>query len=622
MIEWNYIVIGLSFLLLVFLLFKEIKRQNKARLSLRIVASLFAVICLACIALPVRYHKVKTIDAANEAILLTDGFDRDSLEHFLRSKEKVLPVFTLDEKMVSAKKYKASLVTDQDFFTEDINKVHVFGYGLEKGELESLNKKEIVFHPSKIKTGITSINWQPKIKSGEKLFVQGRFNNAFSSKKIVLTGFGIALDSAIIPANKNHNFELTTIPKHTGRTVYSLSVIDKKDTIQKEPVPVQVEQGESLKILILASSPDFENKFLKNWLAQKGYEVAVRTAISKNKFDKDYVNTPIINLNRITSSLLDKFDIIIADAAELASISRQELATLQSYIIQKSKGLIIKTETASSRSAFYTNRFPLATGNLNGQPITVNLIDSSFKLSPLVMESPVVIRNQNGTLPLVSDKQNRVFVSSSLYGTGKMVISTLPNTFSWALSGKQVDYGNFWSELLNNAAGKKIEEESWGTSPFLPRINKPITILLRTNNNGLPQGQVDGTTVYLKNNHNLPFEWSGSFWPSKEGWQTGIQMNGDTYYWYAYGNNDWKTVEAFDKLQMKEQYAVGNLYKAASGEKPITSQKTEFPKIIELTKFAPFAIASAFADNNKSTFSFTGTSNVFFSMGAFQLTSP
>ncbi len=126
MIEWNYIVIGLSFLLLVFLLFKEIKRQNKARLSLRIVASLFAVICLACIALPVRYHKVKTIDAANEAILLTDGFDRDSLEHFLRSKEKVLPVFTLDEKMVSAKKYKASLVTDQDFFTEDINKVHVF----------------------------------------------------------------------------------------------------------------------------------------------------------------------------------------------------------------------------------------------------------------------------------------------------------------------------------------------------------------------------------------------------------------------------------------------------------------------------------------------------------------
>ncbi|MDQ3683810.1 MAG: hypothetical protein M3352_12180, partial [Bacteroidota bacterium] len=410
MIEWNYIVIGLSFLLLVFLLLKEIRRQNKGKLLLRIVASVVAIISLACIALPINYHKTKTIDSKNEAILLTEGFSKDSLERFLNLRKKNIPVFTLDESLVSAKKYNASLATDPGIFSKnDISALHVFGYGLEKQDLEGL-KQTIIFHPSKIKTGITLINWQTKVQSGEKLYVQGKFNNASSAKKIILSGFGITLDSTIIPANKNQNFELTTIPKHTGRTIYSLLVVDGKDTIQKEPLPVQVQQGELLKILILASSPDFENKFLKNWLAQKGYEVAVRTAISKNKFDKEYVNTPVVNLNRITSSLLDKFDIIIADAAELASIGRQELATLQSYIIQKNKGLIVKTEGTSSRSSFYTNSFALTTGNYNAQPITMNLIDSSLKLPPLLIENPLFIRNQNSTLPLVSDKQNRIFV--------------------------------------------------------------------------------------------------------------------------------------------------------------------------------------------------------------------
>ncbi len=113
----------------------------------------------------------------------------------------------------------------------------------------------------------------------------------------------------------------------------------------------------------------------------------------------------------------------------------------------------------------------------------------------------------------------------------------------------------------------------------MPSVNKPITILLRTNNNGLPQGQVDGTTVYLKNNYDLPFEWSGSFWPLKEGWQTGIQMNGDTYYWYAYGNNDWKTVEAHDKLQITQQYVKDNLTKVATPQNTATPQEVEFPKI-------------------------------------------
>lgn len=580
MIDWIYIVVGLSFLLLAFLLFKEISRQNKSRLLWRILATVFAAVSFACLALPVRYYQAKTSDSVNEAILLTEGFNVDSLTTFLRSKDKTIPVFTLDEKLLSARKYSAAFVTDPgSVFNRDINAVHVFGYGLSDEELKELNKQTLVFHPS-IVSGITSISWQSKIKSGDKLYVQGSFNNpSSSSKKLMLTAFNTTLHSVNIPANKIQKFQLTTIPKHAGRSVYSLSIVDGNDTLEKAPVPVQVEQGSPLKVLILASSPDFENKFLKNWLAQKGYAVVVRTAISKNKFDKEYLNIGSLNLDRITSSLLDKFDIIIADAAELGSMGKQELATIQSNVSQKSKGLIIRAESTAPRSAFYAASFPLTSSNTNQQQqVSLYLFDNSSKLQPLTIESPVSVRAQDGTQPLVADKQNRVFVNSKLYGSGKIIFTTLSNTFSWALSGNQNDYENLWSELLNKAAVKKVEDEAWSISPALPLINEPATISLQTNSAGLPQAQIARAGVHLKNNYHLPFIWTGTFWPLKEGWQTGIQLNGSTYYWYAYGNNDWKNVHAFNNVQDTKQYEQSTVTTALN-KKMVTSQKAEFPKI-------------------------------------------
>jgi hypothetical protein len=41
---------------------------------------------------------------------------------------------------------------------------------------------------------------------------------------------------------------------------------------------------------MLSASPDFESKFLKNWLSENGYAVALRSAISKDKFNSEYIN--------------------------------------------------------------------------------------------------------------------------------------------------------------------------------------------------------------------------------------------------------------------------------------------------------------------------------------------
>ncbi|MDB5192555.1 MAG: hypothetical protein JWQ96_2118, partial [Segetibacter sp.] len=86
MTNWIYIVAGLSFLLLAFLFWKETNRVNKTGLVWRILASVLAVASLACLALPITYNKTTRIDSAKEAVLLTEGFNADSLSAFLRTK--------------------------------------------------------------------------------------------------------------------------------------------------------------------------------------------------------------------------------------------------------------------------------------------------------------------------------------------------------------------------------------------------------------------------------------------------------------------------------------------------------------------------------------------------------
>src|ERR1044072_1750422 len=65
MMHWNYIVTVAAALLLAFLVWKEIKRPNRARLFWRLLASLLAVVSLIYLLLPFPFHK-KQVDVKDE----------------------------------------------------------------------------------------------------------------------------------------------------------------------------------------------------------------------------------------------------------------------------------------------------------------------------------------------------------------------------------------------------------------------------------------------------------------------------------------------------------------------------------------------------------------------------
>lgn len=563
MTGWNYIIIGLSFFLLCLMVWNEIKRANRLRLIWRIIASVVTAVSFACIALPVTVKVSKTFDASKEAVLLTDGFNNDSLRIFLNNTGKQYPIYTTETDILnSAQSFKPKLISYPQIFSqpqENFSAIHVFGYGLKGDQLQELNNTPLVFHPSEIPAGITIINWQQKLTAGDKLRIQGKFNNNSSSEiKLVLSGLHTNLDSIVVPPNTNRIFQLTTIPKHIDRAVYNVAAIQKKETIEAEDIPVEVIQPKSIEILMLAVSPDFENKFLKNRLSQNGYAVTMRSRISKNKFQKEYVNTPAISLDQISASVLRKFGVLIADAAELASISRYELQTIQSEIENKGLGLIVKADNSVSSPSFYTKNTSLTKQvENNNRHTTLYLKSSGDTIPEFTVERPAYLRSGPGNQSLIHDKLS-VFANSTIYGNGKIIVSTLENTYTLLLSGKYHDYDKIWSLLLNKAAKKFSSAETVMISPALPRLNESVRLSIQKNIDKLEPGQVGEEKIYLQQDLLLPFLHTGIYYPALKGWIPQIDMEGKTNWLYVFNKNDWNTVKVVNKLEATELYVLKN----------------------------------------------------------------
>jgi len=516
MTTWSYIVICLSLALLVLLVVCEVRRENRARLWWRIAADVLMIAALAAIALPIGYTRAAS-GGEKEGILLTEGYNMDSIQ--LKAPMWVAP---------------------EDVKGRGLSRLHVYGYGLTKEECDRLPDVPVVFHPSSMQAGVVSIDWKRLLSPGEVCRIQGRLFHARGKEvKIFLTGMGTTLDSAEIKAGEEGDFELRTIPLQASRVLYHLIVLSGVDTLEQESIPVEVLPGKGLNILLLAAAPDFENRFLVSWLSDKEHGVAVRTAISKGKYDYAYRNIAEVIPDHLTPALLDKFDIVIADAAELKAMGGVAYASLRRQVAEKGLGLIIKADSTSLGHGVRA---------LGGR-------DSVLRMA---------ITDKQGDRPMIKDSLGRTLVSANMYGAGKIILTTLNATYVRLLTGDKKAYAALWTSLLQQAVSEGGGLERWQFEPDLPTVDRPVRVMLQSAGSSLPQALMDvgevmeGTrpvVVYLAQDPLLPFAWEGVYWPREAGWQTVRTSQGEQHWWYIWKKDDWKTLRRMERIREMQEWA-------------------------------------------------------------------
>jgi hypothetical protein len=332
-------------------------------------------------------------------------------------------------------------------------------------------------------------------------------------------GMGEVIDSAKMTAAGD--FSLGAVPAQVGRAVYRLAVVEGKDTVAREELPVEVEAGAPLKILLLAASPDFENSFLMKWLSGNGHAVASRTIVSRGKAQEAFVNREAAGLGVLTPGLLGGFDVVVADGAVLPVRESVQSKALWREIEQRGMGLLLRVDSAG--------------------------LDSMVR----------VMRGRAGKI-LARDSLGHVVVGAFVAGRGKVVFTALNTSYSRLLSGEREAYASYWSGLLREAARRGEAREEWSFSPELPRVGEEVEVQLQTAA-GFPQGDIGGTAVYLAEDAGLPFDWRGRYWPEKAGWQMVYRPMGDTAWWYVWPVGAWKGVERMRRMEETRNYVAAGV---------------------------------------------------------------
>ena len=495
--------------------------------------------------------------AQAEAILLTDNYSPDTLRQLVRQLGAGTPVWAYgDVKLPAKAKPLASLLTLREQ-RPALRRLHVLGQGVAAAELPTLGQLPLRLHPGAPFAGFRAAFWPAKLSLGETLKVEGSVTAPAGAGPawVVLRAAGTGRDSVKLPTGSGA-FRLRYPPKAAGLATYELLLRRPNQPLLTEPVPVEITTPALPAVLLLTATPSFEFKFLKNYLAEAHYPVALRTSVSRGLVQTDFVNQPALALDRLTPALLARYQVLIADAATLAALTAAETQALQTTVSAGRLGLITLAEAAPlpravpGRADFTVRARPAAPAAL----LALSWPDAPGEArAPL----PAQLQSHPNLRPLITGP-NRVLVAASRrVGLGFAVVSAVPETFRWALQGHAPVYASFWNRLLTAAVPPAAVAATWRTSSW-PHVTQPLTLHLAAAFPVAPPTVAalaggPAARLALRQDTRLP-EWStAQFWPGAAGWHQVRGPKPATHNFYVYPAAAWLGPELAERQQAVTQ---------------------------------------------------------------------
>ena len=569
------------------------RRPNRQRLALRLVASVVAGISLTLLVFP-----PTTQQAINPstAILLTEGYNQDTIEALLQQQEAKPTIYTLETEADNAATLTNLYTLRQQ--QPGLQTVHLFGYGLQEQQLHALEGIQLVPHLSDSPAGVRAVKWPQEIKLGEPITVAGKYKSKSKNTKLYLHAAGQLRDSAEISTDSTYTFNLNYTPKQTGRYVYTLltKMGEKVDTLGQ--VPVQVTAQQQLSILLLASAPSFEFKFLKNHLAEQQHKVAFRTTVSKGINQTEWVNMAKADVSRITPKLLQNFDVVITEPQALQSMSAGERATLQRAVTEGGLGVLtIATEPANNRStSFFTGFQSKRLSQQDTRSTRANWFGSGASINA----APYTLTSTTAVTGLVTEQGNSLLAGAKKAGWGKVAMSFVPQTFPWQLEGKDEVYASYWASLLSAIAKEQVKEKFWQVEkPQVPQPDKPVILSYTdyTMAAGVSLSTATLTSLSDSASINLPLaqhihqpeKYNGTFWPRQSGWHKVETANAAPYFFFVQEPSDWEHESIAARKAATEDFVTQHTINPA---KSVIAYKEEPVSLIWF--FALFVLSSGF----------------------------
>lgn len=353
--------------------------------------------------------------------------------------------------------------------------------------------------------------------------------------------------------------QLSGIARAEGRSVFKLRLLDSDGhVVDSVPVPQQTLPAAPLRLLVRASAPGPELKYLRRWAADAGIRVQVQADAGAGLSVGD---GPVL----IDAASLTRSDLLLLDERSLAALSAGQLAAVR-QALRDGLGVLVRSAGAPSASArqrlrdlglpvqgdgssrtleltgdgesaiLAARRGPLAAGTLpNGYGEEADRSSHGAALpalETLALQAP-------GSSALLHDRAGNAIGGWRAVGRGRIGLLPLTDSWRWVLAGRDDRHGELWSDAVATLARAQDSADAlWSPQPIawagerqaLCGVQAPLQAFNKRGDD-VPL-IVDGTASALR---------CAGWWPREAGWQR--LQHGDSVVWrYVFDPKDAPTL--------------------------------------------------------------------------------
>ncbi|MBG6133349.1 hypothetical protein IWQ47_004724 [Aquimarina sp. EL_43] len=512
-------------------IWKEWPEFGKRRFWIKITISFLAITSLAIIALKPAISTANTI--TTKMVLLTEGYDKEQLDSLARIHKKLKKHL-----------YKANHPIFDGVDTPD--SVFVLGYGVKPYDLWKLDNYNVSYLGRKTPSGVIRFKYDYKNTVGKRQVFTGLYANPQKGNRLILEGPGGAgLDSVSLLVGEQQKFEFTTNLNVKGNYLFSLV---EKDTLGKilstDPIPLIVEDSTPLKIVVINGFPTFETKYLKNYLAEMGHQVLVRSQITKGRYKFEYFNMERIPMGAFSKKNLEPFDLVIIDANSFKNLGRASRIALENSVKENGLGIFIQPD-----SNFFRASNGLGAFNFVSEKNTETRLDSETKIK---LSKHAFVFKDEFLLQHIHTKPNTKIISGYKHlGKGRIGTTVLENTYELVLDGHTTAYQHIWSKLITSLSRKETSPVEWEATSIIAYKDHPFTFEVRTS---IPKPIVKTSkkhSISMRSDIDIANLWKGVIYPRDFGWNTQFieQDTTKVFEYFAADTSHWRSQMLYKTIE-------------------------------------------------------------------------
>ncbi len=368
--------------------------------------------------------------------------------------------------------------------------LQVIGAGLVARDRDAAVGLPLAFQPSPLPRGVVGLLPPPRVQAGRRFTIAVDVHALPGGSVELLDPAGAVVDRATLPASNDRTvaLRLGDLARSPGIATWRLRLRDAaRRDVQSVDVPMQIEPGSALRVLMLAGAPNAELKYLRRWATDGGLSLDARISLGGGLAIGD---APA----RIDDATLSRTDVLVLDQRSWQSLGEAQRGNVD-RAVGAGMGLLLRLpEALSTQDAVRLRSMGFATTGANAptdvrlaapsiadrSPVDAPAVDSDAATAsidtadaggpgqgdapdagapsttaaaslPTITRSPTRVSAVDGA-PLLRDAAGAPLAVWRAQGRGRIGVASIGDTFRLVLAGRADAYDQLWSPQFETVA--------------------------------------------------------------------------------------------------------------------------------------------------------------------------